>query len=226
MKLLIRSSMVVLALSLGLISCRSQPSTSTIETTPAQGSSLTVTPATAPNPTSGSNPSTSGTPGSTLTVQPAQGSYLTEKRATASDPQIQKTLTDLDARQTPKGEIIVALSGDVLFDFDKATIRADAKETLAKIDRLLEYYSKAPVEIDGHTDAIGNDQYNQNLSNQRAAAVRDYLVSNFKIDNNRLKTQGFGKTQPVAANTKPDGSDNPQGRQLNRRVEVKIQRST
>jgi outer membrane protein OmpA-like peptidoglycan-associated protein len=67
-----------------------------------------------------------------------------------------------------------------------------------------------------------NDDYNQDLSERRANAVKTYLVQNFQVNGDRLASKGFGKTQPIASNTKSDGSDDPEGRQKNRRVEVII----
>ncbi|MBD2183248.1 OmpA family protein [Planktothrix sp. FACHB-1355] len=76
--------------------------------------------------------------------------------------------------------------------------------------------------IYGHTDSKGDDAYNEKLSQLRAAAVKYYLINVFKVQPNRLQTKGFGKIKPIAPNNNPDGSDNPTGREKNRRVEVLI----
>ena len=127
-------------------------------------------------------------------------------------------LTELEARRTD-GVIVVELPADVLFDFDKATLRADANPALAKAADLLRSYPQAQVTIGGHTDAKGDDAYNETLSQRRAGAVADRLQS---AAGRALNAQGFGERNPVAPNTAPDGSDDPEGRQKNRRVEIRI----
>lgn len=125
----------------------------------------------------------------------------------------------LNASETDRGTL-VSLPGDVLFDFDKATIRPEARVTLDKLAALIKAQLPPSVAIEGHTDSKGNDAYNQKLSQARATAVRDYLVSVRTVDGTRLSVRGFGELKPVAPNMNPDGSDNPAGRQRNRRVEV------
>jgi outer membrane protein OmpA-like peptidoglycan-associated protein len=78
-----------------------------------------------------------------------------------------------------------------------------------------------PMQVDGHTDSIGSDAYNQSLSERRAASVKAWLVAHDGVPA-ATPIRGFGKTRPVAPNSKPDGSDAPDGRQKNRRVEVVI----
>jgi photosystem I P700 chlorophyll a apoprotein A2 len=134
---------------------------------------------------------------------------------------VQGALADLGAKVTPQ-EIKIALSGDVLFDFDKDTLRADALPTLQKLATVVAQYPKAPMRIDGHTDSKGKHDYNINLAERRAASVKSWLVQNAKADAALITTQGWGESKPVAPNTKPDGSDDPQGRQKNRRVEITL----
>lgn len=110
----------------------------------------------------------------------------------------------------------------ILFDFDKYKLRSNAKPTLAKVNELIVYYKQAPIEIYDRTDSKGSDTYNQSLSEKRAKAVRDYLTNNLALDNKRLKAIGLGETKLIAANTNPNGSDNSQNRQKNRRVEILI----
>jgi outer membrane protein OmpA-like peptidoglycan-associated protein len=76
------------------------------------------------------------------------------------------------------------------------------------------------VRIEGHTDAKGSDAYNQKLSERRAQSVRQWLVQKEGVDGSKMAPQGFGARKPVAPNNKPDGSDDPEGRQKNRRVEI------
>lgn len=118
----------------------------------------------------------------------------------------------------------MALPGDVLFDFDKADIRPDARPTLDKVAQLIGQGSGA-VAIEGHTDGKGDDSYNLRLSERRAMAVRDYLKDVRMVPGDRLTVKGLGEQRPVAANLAPDGKDNPAGQQKNRRVEIVIAKS-
>jgi outer membrane protein OmpA-like peptidoglycan-associated protein len=132
-------------------------------------------------------------------------------------------LKDLGATVTPT-EIRIDLSADVLFDFDKAGIKAEAEPSLRKVATVLSANPGAKVAIDGHTDAKGADAYNQSLSEQRAASIKQWLVANAKVDGANVTTRGWGKTKPVAHNAKPDGSDDPEGRAKNRRVEIVVRK--
>jgi outer membrane protein OmpA-like peptidoglycan-associated protein len=112
------------------------------------------------------------------------------------------------------------VGSDFLFDFDRAEVRAEASPALEELSERVASAHKA-VMIEGHTDAIGTDAYNQGLSERRALAVRSALI-NRGLPLAQLNVHGFGKTRPVAPNQRPDGSDDPEGRQRNRRVEVVI----
>jgi outer membrane protein OmpA-like peptidoglycan-associated protein len=118
--------------------------------------------------------------------------------------------------------IEVTLPADILFDFDKADIRADAQGPLHEAAQLLRDKARGPVMIQGYTDALGNDGYNQRLSERRARAVEMWFVTREGLASVKFLTSGFGPRNPVAPNRKPDGSDNPEGRQLNRRVTLVI----
>ncbi len=125
----------------------------------------------------------------------------------------------LQTRREARG-LIVSLS-DVLFDFDKATLKPGAKEKLSKLAGvLLAYPGNVRMEIEGHTDAIGSDEYNQKLSESRAMSVRDYLTQAGVPADTITAVRGFGKTRPVASN------DTEAGRQMNRRVEIIINDAT
>ncbi len=117
----------------------------------------------------------------------------------------------LETRDTARG-LIVSLS-DVLFDFDQATLKQGAKEKLAKVSGILLAYPTLHMNVEGHTDSVGSDDYNIKLSQRRADAVRDYLTSN-GIGQAGVQSMGFGKADPVASN------DTAAGRQQNRRVEM------
>jgi len=117
-------------------------------------------------------------------------------------------------------ETRIELPADILFDFDKSDIRPSAADALQQVSAILRERAKGAVRIEGHTDAKGTPSYNQKLSERRADAVRLWLVEREGLGKVKFKTQGLAATQPVAPNTKPDGSDDPDGRQKNRRVEI------
>lgn len=110
---------------------------------------------------------------------------------------------------------------NIFFDFDKSTLRPQSNVELKNLVLLMKNNPGLKVEIAGHTDSKGESNYNQKLSEQRAQAVVNKLIAS-GINANRLKAKGYGKTKPAARNKKADGTDNPTGRQLNRRVELTI----
>lgn len=136
---------------------------------------------------------------------------------------LEGALKDLAAKVTD-AEIRIDLSADVLFDFDKAEIKKAAEPSLQKLATVIQANPGAKVAIEGHTDGRGADDYNQKLSEARAASVKQWLVANAKVDGAAISTRGLGKTRPVAPNVKPDGSDDPQGRARNRRVEIVVRK--
>ncbi len=115
-----------------------------------------------------------------------------------------------DARGT-----IISMS-DILFDVGKATLTMDLKTNLAKIAGILTIYKDANVMVEGHTDNVGGEEYNQKLSEKRASNVMDFLTSPGGIDAKRLGSQGFGFSKPIADNSTKEG------RQKNRRVDLVI----
>ena len=119
----------------------------------------------------------------------------------------------LVTRDTARG--LISTMPDVLFENARYALRPAARESLAKVAGILLAYPDLRLEVDGHTDSVGSDAYNQDLSEKRAGAVRDYLVQQ-GIPVSTVTTMGFGKTQPIASNS------NAAGRQQNRRVEVVV----
>lgn len=119
-------------------------------------------------------------------------------------------------------EIRLELNTDVLFDFDKADLLPKAEEVLGKAAQYLKGTGKGTIRIEGHTDSKGDDAYNMRLSLQRAESVRRWFSQKGGIAASQMSARGLGEKNPVASNTKPDGSDDPEGRQKNRRVEVVI----
>lgn len=129
--------------------------------------------------------------------------------------------TPVDSNGCPEEkEEPVVLKG-VKFEFDSATLTPAAEDRLDNVVNALQAAGDIEVRIEGHTDSIGSADYNEDLSQRRADSVKAYLVDN-GISGNRMVTRGFGESQPVAPNTKPDGSDNPEGRAKNRRVELHV----
>ena len=126
---------------------------------------------------------------------------------------LQAEVDQLKATPTPRG--LVLTLGDVLFDTGKAQLNPGAARKLDQLAQFLADHPGRRVQIDGFTDSVGTDSYNQSLSQQRADAVKSALVTR-GIDPSRIESQGYGKGFPVA-----DNSDSG-GRQLNRRVEVVI----
>ncbi len=117
----------------------------------------------------------------------------------------------LQTRDSARG-LIVSMP-DVLFDFNKYTLKPEARERLAKVSGIVLAYPDLKLQIEGYTDSIGSDEYNQTLSDKRAEAVRDYLVSQ-GVNMNNVSARGLGKADPAADNS------TAAGRQLNRRVEM------
>jgi outer membrane protein OmpA-like peptidoglycan-associated protein len=120
----------------------------------------------------------------------------------------------VEVRETARG-LVVNLP-DILFDFNKASLKPDARERLSKVCGILMVAGGQKLSIEGHTDNVGSDEYNQKLSEQRAASVMQYLTS-CGLPSELLASHGFGEGQPVAPNETADG------RQKNRRVEIIIQ---
>lgn len=127
----------------------------------------------------------------------------------------------LDARETERG-VVVNLP-DVLFEYNKASLTASAQDKVSYIANVLKKRGgNRRVAVEGHTDSIGGESYNQALSQRRAQSVTQELAYD-GLASSRLTTRGYGEKYPVAPNTNADGSDNPSGRAKNRRVEVVIE---
>ena len=122
----------------------------------------------------------------------------------------------VDVKPVDDGQaILVNLPSGVTFDTDSTVIKPGFRDTLDKVGASLARYPNSLIDVYGHTDSTGSDAYNQTLSENRARVVADYLSSR-GVAPARIRSTGFGKTQPVASN------DTPEGRAANRRVEIKI----
>lgn len=133
--------------------------------------------------------------------------------ATQQAADLKAQLDKMKAKQTDRG--IVLTLGDVLFDTGRAELNPGAASKMDQLAQFLSRHSDRRVEIDGFTDSVGSDAYNEQLSQRRASAVKAALVSR-GVDPSRIDTRGYGKAYPVASNSDSGG------RQLNRRVEVVI----
>jgi outer membrane protein OmpA-like peptidoglycan-associated protein len=125
----------------------------------------------------------------------------------------------IEVKTAPK-QVTIALPADILFDFDKSSLRPEAKVALAAAAELIRAGAKGTVRINGYTDAKGSDAHNQKLSQDRAESVRSWLADKESLGKMKFALKGFGAQNPVAPNTRPDGTDDPAGRQRNRRVEI------
>jgi len=125
----------------------------------------------------------------------------------------EKVNHDISLNEIKVGELITV--NNILFDFNKSSLRKESKPTLTKIIDVMKKYAEMSLEIHGHTDNVGEDEYNMKLSERRASAVVSYLIQN-GIPSTRLEYKGFGSSKPIASN------ETEEGRQENRRVEVYI----
>ncbi len=157
--------------------------------------------------------------------QAQQQALTAEQRAAQAEQEKeqmrQRLLTQLNqvlqTRDTARG-LIVDMN-DVLFDTGKATLKPDAKVRLAKVAGIIEAYPDLHLQIEGYTDSTGSPEGNQVLSERRAATVRDFLIAQ-GVPVNNVVAQGFGAENPIASNT------TPQGRQMNRRVDLVVSGKT
>ncbi len=169
-------------------------------------------------------------PGAQGKVVPLQGKVLdlkgvavdlagNAKGVAGKTQDLNAALKDLGAKTTAT-EIRIELASDVLFDFDKADLLPKAVPALEKVATVLKSYPNAACTIEGHTDGKGLKDYNQKLSERRADSVKAWLVAHGIAS--PVATRGWGSAKPVAPNAFPDGRDDPEGRQKNRRVEIVV----
>jgi len=140
----------------------------------------------------------------------AEYARTAEDRANA----LERELADLKGKKTDRG--VVVTMGDVLFDTGKATLKPGAYATIERLAAVLKEDAARKVLIEGHTDSVGSDEYNQSLSERRAASVQAALFER-GVEASQISTVGKGETTPVASN------DDAAGRQQNRRVELVFQ---
>lgn len=136
---------------------------------------------------------------------------------------LEKAKMDLQYQQSGRS-LSMNLSGDVLFDYDKAVLKPAAEEALKKVAVVLSQFPESKVTIEGYTDSKGGKTVNLPLSRERAGAVKDWLVKNGDVPAANITAKGLGEENPVAPNANADGSDNPAGRALNRRVTIIVEK--
>jgi outer membrane protein OmpA-like peptidoglycan-associated protein len=152
----------------------------------------------------------------------ADRSWLADDVLASSEvEQITQTLTQFGATEV-EGGFRLTLPDSILFDFNSSQLRADSAPALTLVADVLHYFEGDAVIVIGHTDSIGSASYNQRLSEDRAQSVVAILIADHGIPADRLTAEGRGAEEPLAPNTNPDGQDNPDGRQLNRRVEIVV----
>lgn len=139
----------------------------------------------------------------------------------AGEIQVPRGIQAVRVVESVRCERRLSVGADALFAFDRSTLSPEAEETLVVLLPEIEKAGKHPVSIEGHTDAKGSDAYNDTLSEQRAQTVKQWLVARNAVPSG-TKVVAYGEKKPIAPNARPDGSDDPEGRQKNRRVEVVI----
>ncbi|HEX8170411.1 MAG TPA: OmpA family protein [Thermoanaerobaculia bacterium] len=126
-----------------------------------------------------------------------------------------RQIEGVEVERPSQGEINVRLTGDILFDTNSSALRPASRTLLDELGRNFAQYPDNEIVVEGHTDAVGTEQYNQRLSEQRAASVADYLIDRGVAANN-ITVYGYGELRPKSSN------ETAEGRQLNRRVEIHI----
>ncbi len=123
-------------------------------------------------------------------------------------------LVDTEPEPAPE---VVRVELDVKFDFDKSRVREESYGDIKNLADFMQQYPQTSTTVEGHTDSVGTDQYNQRLSERRAEAVRDVLVNQYGVEGGRVNSVGYGESRPVADNA------TDAGRQINRRVEAEVE---
>ncbi|MCQ9327075.1 OmpA family protein [Neisseria dentiae] len=197
--------------AVALCACNPQSSGSQAPAAPAQSApAQQAQPASAALQTAEPQPAPAQTTSAPVSSVSAQGSNLS---ATGSSLSAQQTGFNIE----------INLASDVLFDFDKADLKPEADAELQKAAEVIREKGKGLILITGHTDSKGSEAYNKKLSLARAEAVKQWFEKHgLHYD---YQTDGKGAADPIAPNTNEDGSDNPEGRAKNRRVEIVINKT-
>ena len=121
----------------------------------------------------------------------------------------------VEVTRNDEDELEVAVSNEILFDFDSSALSVDSLNTLGELSSVFARYPDTAILVEGHADSKGSDDYNLRLSERRARTVRDYFVGH-RVEAFRMEYRGYGESMPRASN------DTESGRQLNRRVEIQV----
>ena len=135
--------------------------------------------------------------------------------ALAADAVVEEVVVEEVAVAEPAEAVRVEL--DVKFDFDKAQVKQESYGDIKALADFMKQYPQTSTVVEGHTDSVGSDAYNQGLSERRASAVRDVLVNQYGVESGRVQAVGYGESRPVADNATADG------RAINRRVEAEVE---
>jgi outer membrane protein OmpA-like peptidoglycan-associated protein len=136
---------------------------------------------------------------------------------------LEKARQQFEAQQSGRS-LSMNLSGDVLFDYDKVALKPEAEQALKKVSVVLSQFPESKVTVEGYTDSKGTKSANMQLARERAQAVKDWLVKSGEVASSNISVKGFGEQYPIAPNTNSDGTDNPLGRALNRRVSIIVEK--
>lgn len=126
-----------------------------------------------------------------------------------------RQIPGVEVTRPSEGEIAVRLTSDILFDYNSYALRSQSRTTLNELATNFQQYPDNQIVVEGHTDSTGSEQYNQKLSERRASSVADYLIDR-GVAAGSIIVYGYGELRPKETN------DTPEGRQLNRRVEIHI----
>jgi outer membrane protein OmpA-like peptidoglycan-associated protein len=137
---------------------------------------------------------------------------------------LEKARQQFEAQQSGRS-LSMNLSGDVLFDYDKVALKPEAEQALKKVSVVLSQFPESKVIVEGYTDSKGTKSANMQLARERAQAVKDWLVKSGEVASSNISVKGFGEQYPIAPNTNSDGTDNPLGRALNRRVSIIVEKA-
>lgn len=160
-----------------------------------------------------------------VSCAPAGGGYQRVEEPIPPEAEAPPPPSDEPVYSETASELKIQLDGDILFDYDRSTIRPKAESILQEVAGVINRYQNPDILIEGYTDSKGRDDYNLDLSDRRALAVKDWLIKKGKVAG-RIVTRGWGEAKSIAPNENPDGSDNPEGRQQNRRVEITVKKET
>ncbi len=144
----------------------------------------------------------------------AVGRYMDEQQQELErELSAEQAAEEISISRLPDNSLKLNVSNEVSFDFDSAAIKVGFRDSLNKVAGILADYPSTAVHIIGHTDSVGTEQYNQQLSERRAGSVKSYLLSQ-GVQSSRARQQGYGETMPIATNA------TEMGRERNRRVEI------